>query len=162
MEIQATRPEDLPILRELYDGARAFMIARGNPTQWAPGHPTEETIRRDMAEGGHFVCLEGGEIVGAFAFLLGDDPTYQNIEGAWHWDGVPYGTIHRLASSGKVPGVARACFDFCAGRMDHLRVDTHADNRPMQDAIRRYGFLECGIIYASDGTPRIAFDKRIG
>lgn len=72
--------------------------------------------------------------------------------------GPAYGTIHRLASNGTVRGVSRACFDFCTGLSDYVRVDTHADNRAMQAAIEGYGFRKCGNIYASSGTLRTAYD----
>ena len=43
-------------------------------------------------------------------------------------------------------------------RADHLRIDTHQDNLPMQGAIAKAGFKRAGIVYVSDGTPRVAFD----
>ena len=93
--------------------------------------------------------------MGTFSFIIGDEPTYQVLlNGRWHADR-PYGTIHRLASSGTVRG---ACFNFCTGLSDYVRVDTHADNRAMQAAIEGYGFRKCGNIYASSGTLRTAYD----
>ena len=89
---------------------------------------------------------------------LGEEPTYRLIEqGHWHANR-PYGTIHRMASDGHTHGIARASFDYCAAQTDYLRIDTHADNRPMLRAITRYGFRPCGIIYVRDGSPRLAFD----
>ena len=61
-------------------------------------------------------------------------------------------------SNGQVKGIARACFDFCHSKIDCLRIDTHADNKPMQNAIDSYGFRYCGIIHVADGTPRNAYD----
>ncbi|MFR4020990.1 MAG: N-acetyltransferase, partial [Clostridia bacterium] len=105
-----------------------------------------------------YVCEENGKIVGTFTLIFGEDPTYQIIEkGAWHSQ-QPYGAIHRVASDGTAKGVAGACFDFCKEKADYLRIDTHADNRPMQAAVLRYGFRQCGIIYTRDGSPRIAYD----
>lgn len=99
---------------------------------------------------------------GVFAFIPGEDPTYRYIEdGSWHWNR-PYGTIHRLASRGTARGVAKACFDFCREKIPYLRIDTHADNHPMQSAVLRYGFRKCGTIYLTDGSPRIAFDYMQG
>lgn len=48
--------------------------------------------------------------------------------GSWSYD-IPYGTIHRVASSGKAKGVAKACFDFCFGLINYVRIDTHRDNK---------------------------------
>ena len=49
-------------------------------------------------------------------------------------------------------------FAFAKERVDHLRIDTHQDNLPMQGAIAKAGFERAGIVYVSDGTPRVAFD----
>ena len=98
------------------------------------------------------------QIVGGFAFIIGREPNYAVIEnGAWHSD-QPYGTIHRIASNGQAKGIACACFDFCHSKIDCLRIDTHADNKPMQNAIDSYSFRYCGIIHVADGTPRNAYD----
>ena len=92
-----------------------------------------------------------------FAFILGDDPTYARIEGAWKSD-ASYGTIHRIASDGEVKGIFAAAIAFCKTRSAHLRIDTHADNKTMRHAIEKAGFKECGIIRVADGTPRIAYE----
>ena len=165
MQIRKTTLADVDAVAAIYDRARIFMREQGNPTQWAGEYPNADTVRADVANGVGYVCEQDGRVVGAFAFIVGDEPTYQVIEGgSWRSD-EPYGTIHRIASDGTVRGVARACFDFCAGQISHLRIDTHADNldthadnRPMQGAILKFGFEQRGIIYVEDGSPRLAYD----
>ena len=66
--------------------------------------------------------------------------------------------LHRVASDGAVHGIAAAMFAFAKERADHLRIDTHQDNLPMQGASLKAGFKRAGIVYVSDGTPRVAFD----
>ena len=86
-----------------------------------------------------------------------DDPTYQEIEnGNWYFNEA-YGTIHRIASTGKVKRLTKTCFDFCHGKCNYLRIDIHKNNQPMQNAIKRYGFRECGIIHIEDDSERVAF-----
>ena len=158
MEIRKTVKEDIPVIMDIYENARAFMRSTGNMTQWNNGYPSVDIIAEDVCQGHSYVCIEDGAIVGTFAFIIGEDPTYQVIEnGAWHSDRL-YGTIHRLASTGVVKGLSRKCFDYCRERIDYLRIDTHADNKPMQEAIKKYGFEKCGIIYVRDGSARVAFD----
>ena len=94
-----------------------------------------------------------------FAFILGKDPCYAVIDGAWH-AARPYGTIHRIASDGTAKGVARRVFDWCASQIDYLRIDTHEDNKPMQAAVLRYGFLPCGVVQVRGGA-RLAFDYEV-
>lgn len=158
MEIRKSAPGDAEEILRLFAAARAFMVAHGNATQWTDGYPGRDVLTQDMRRGASYVLLEGGAIVGTFSLILGEEPTYQVIEdGHWRLDR-PYGTIHRLASNGRARGVARACFDFCSGQIDYLRIDTHRDNLPMQAAVEKYGFRRCGTIYVRDHSPRIAYD----
>jgi GNAT superfamily N-acetyltransferase len=104
------------------------------------------------------VCEVDGRVVATFAFLPGPDECYDVIEdGQWRSD-TPYAVLHRVASDGTVHGIAAAMFAFAKERADHLRIDTHQDNLPMQGAIAKAGFKRAGIVYVSDGTPRVAFD----
>ena len=81
MEIRPTEIKDLPLVMEIYDYARAFMRATGNTTQWIDGYPSEALIRREIEESHSFACIdEQGEILGTFCFILGEDPTYEQIK----------------------------------------------------------------------------------
>jgi len=158
MDIRRAAPADVPAILEIFRIAKAYMAAHGNAGQWGGDYPGLPELLPDIARGDSYVLTENGTVVGTFSFIIGDEPTYQVLlNGRWHADR-PYGTIHRLASNGTVRGVSRACFDFCTGLSDYVRVDTHADNRAMQAAIEGYGFRKCGNIYASSGTLRTAYD----
>ena len=158
MEIRKSTADDVPAILEIFRIAKAYMAAHGNAGQWGGDYPGLPELLPDIARGHSYVLTDGGVIVGTFSFIIGDEPTYRVLlNGHWHADR-PYGTIHRLASNGTVRGVSRACFDFCTGLSDYVRVDTHADNRAMQAAIEGYGFRKCGNIYASSGTLRTAYD----
>ena len=158
MKIRKSTMQDLNAMLRIYETARRYMAEHGNPGQWTDGYPRPDVLTEDIRRGESYVMLEGECIVGTFAFIIGEDPTYQIIEdGTWHYSD-PYGTIHRLASDGSVKGVAKACFDYCGQKIDHLRIDTHRNNLTMQAAIEKYGFRRCGIIYQPDGTDRIAYD----
>lgn len=158
--IRQARPGDMGVLMRIFDSARSFMRRSGNMHQWEGGYPSESLMRSEIAAGHCLVCVtQDGEAVGTFCFIMGEDPTYRIIEqGAWLHPG-PYGTIHKLASSGKTGGVAAACFDWCWERIHNLRADTHADNAVMQRLLKEAGFVRCGIIYTDDGSPRIAYQK---
>lgn len=145
---------------EIYREGREIMLSIGNVNQWKPGYPPEESIRNDIAQGWSHVIEDDGVPVGAFAFIPGKDPTYARIEGGqWIEDTLPYGTIHRLASTKTSKGIARACFEWCWERIPNLRIDTHKDNAIMLHCIAREGFSHCGTIYLANGEPRLAFQK---
>ena len=158
MIIRKTLDTDIPAVMAIYDAARAFMREHGNATQWPVGTPSAEQLKSDIAAGGSYVCEENGRVVATFAFLPGPDSSYDVIEdGQWRSD-APYAVLHRVASDGTTHGVAAVMFAFAKERVDHLRIDTHQDNLPMQGAIAKAGFERAGIVYVSDGTPRVAFD----
>lgn len=158
-KIRPATPADVEAILAVYEASRRYMRATGNLTQWNDGYPARADVEADLAAGNCYVGELAGEVVMAFAFIVGDDPTYRIIEeGAWLNDR-PYGTIHRLGSNGRRSGMLAACVDYCFGRIDNLRLDTHRDNRPMLTAVERLGFTRCGIIYCRDGSPRIAFQK---
>lgn len=158
MEIRKTQVEEIETVMRLYGRARAFMRATGNKNQWINGYPSRETVLQDIGRGDSYVCVEDdGEITGVFCFRQGTEPGYRLIEqGEWLND-EPYGVIHRLASSGKRKRLGDECIRWCFSRCPNLRVDTHRDNRVMQNVLERNGFRRCGIIYVEDGTPRIAY-----
>ena len=156
--IRKATQDDLPLLMPLFDKAREYMRRCGNSRQWVGGYPSEEIIRNDIADGNFYVEVSDGEISGAFAFIIGIEPTYGSIEGEW-LNPLPYGTIHRLASSGLRRGVADRCFTFCRQLIPNLRADTHEDNYPMQAALERNGFHLCGTIHLADGSPRLAYQS---
>lgn len=135
------------------------MKKNGNPNQWEDRYPEVSTVENDVKRGISYVCEENGKIAGTFVFFIGEDPTYRVIEnGNWHSDQTPYGVIHRVASDGTVRGVTKAAFSYGMERSGYLRIDTHEDNKPMQGALKKFGFRKCGTIYLERGAKRIAFD----
>lgn len=163
MRIRPAVPGDFAQIMPLYDKARAFMTAGGNTKQWSDGYPWQWLLEEDMEKASLFVCEKAGRIEAVFMFFIGTEPTYQVIEdGAWP-DSRPYGTIHRLVSSGRIPRTADFCIRWCAGqcaaRSASLRGDTHEDNLPMQRVFERNGFVRCGRIYTESASMRIAYQK---
>ncbi|MBN2931343.1 MAG: GNAT family N-acetyltransferase [Catenibacterium mitsuokai] len=158
MIIREARTEDIERILEIYDIAKVFMRQTGNPHQWNSRYPDQITLEEDIHKHQLFVMEEDSIIHSVFAFIIGEDPTYKKIEGAW-LDHSIYGTIHRIASDGTMHQVFKKAVDFCSEKCAHLRADTHEDNKIMQKVILKNGFKETGIIYVEDGTPRIAYEK---
>ena len=163
MDIRHAEARDLARMMALYEHARRFMAEHGNPNQWGPTRwPPEDLLRRDIAQGNSYLCVQGDRIVGTFFFAMGPDiePTYRRIEdGAWR-DPSPYGVVHRLAGDGSVRGTGAFCLDWAYRQCGHLRVDTHGDNRVLQSLLGKLGFVHCGTIYVEeDPYPRLADEK---
>ncbi len=164
MEIRKSTGSDLERIMEIYACARDFMERTGNPNQWGPTNwPPKDLIRRDINEGRSYVCTDdGGKVTATFFFVRGKDvePTYRNIsDGAWK-DDSEYGVVHRLASDGSEKGTGRFCLEWAFEQCGHLRIDTHTDNKVMQNLLDRLGFVKCGIIHVEeDNYPRYAYEK---
>ena len=115
-------------------------------------------ILEDIAKGNGFVVLDGGKIVGYFAFIASPEPTYARIYGgAWLDNEQPYHVVHRIGSYPEVHGIFKTVMDWCFERDPNIRIDTHRDNRIMQHCISSYGFTYCGIIYLESGDERLAY-----
>ena len=155
--IRLATAQDLDIILRVYDQARQFMRASGNMLQWVNGYPQRDLLEADIEKGHLFVIEKDGAIHGAFACILGDDPTYAYIEdGRWP-NSKPYGTIHRIGTDGAIHGAVQMARDYALQFTDEVRADTHADNKPMQHTLTKNGFVRCGIIYLENGDPRIAY-----
>ena len=184
MTIRPATESDLPALRPVFEAAKGIMRSDGNFHQWdTPGFPPDSLLLHDIERGGGYVIeisprdpsglgrndnvsvilsgAAGGvekSVIAYFALLPSPEPTYDVIEGAWLTD-EPYGVIHRMASYPEAHGIFAAIIDFAATRYAHLRIDTHRDNRIMRYLIEKHGFTYCGIIWLTDGTPRLAYER---
>jgi len=163
--VRKTTKEDLPVVLEMYRTAREFMKANGNPSQWGDGRPSDAAIIKDIETGTSYsvvsVDSEGRETIEAeFSLWTGEDPdpNYARIDGAWLAPG-PYGVIHKVATGGRRNGAAKFAMEWCETQIDNLRIDTHADNIPMQKLIEKMGYTYCGIVTVDDGTLRYAYQK---
>jgi hypothetical protein len=79
--IRPTTVKDLGELERIYDCARKFMKANGNPNQWRDDKPNLEEVVSDISRGVNYVVVESGKVVGTFSAVPGIDPTYLEIDG---------------------------------------------------------------------------------
>ena len=148
-------------MMKIYEYAREQMKLNGNPNQWVT-YPHRDLLEKDIELDRSYVIEDEGRVCGTFVFIVGEDPTYKVIEGAWLNDDL-YGTIHRIASDGTKHNIVGVAVDFGFEKVDNVRIDTHEDNKIMQKVLDRLGFTKCGIIYVIDDrsnhSPRIAYQK---
>lgn len=154
--IRLAKKDDLKEILHVFKIAREFMKITGNPNQWGDNYPNQEILQEDILLNRLFVFQENDEILGAFVYFEGVEPTYNKIDGAWK-DNSSYGVIHRVANSGKIKGMVKKIIEFTQN--PHLRIDTHKENSVMQHVLEKNGFYPCGIIYLQDGQERIGYEK---
>lgn len=157
LKIRKAALSELAAVMQVIDKARLQMRRDGNATQWSNDYPQLQLMAEEITRGHCYIALYEDRIVATFCLVEGPDPTYTSIEGAWLND-APYHVIHRMASDGSLRGVGSRCIEWCRRQCGtDLRIDTHADNHRMQWVVARAGFTRCGIIYVSDGSPRLAY-----
>ena len=160
MMIRKTDMGDFGEICRIYADARDFMRESGNPSQWRDDRPSIETVERDILEGASYVCTRSDAIVAVFFFIIGNEPTYGRIMGAW-LNNDPYGVVHRIARARGASGAGSFCMDWCYEQCRNLRVDTHRDNAPMRRLLDKLGFSYCGIIWLENGEERLAYQKAV-
>jgi len=154
--VRLTSLEDISAVKNIYEHARTIMRRNGNLSQWINGYPNDETIKEDILLKQSYVIEKDNQTIAVFVFFVGNEPTYNYIEGKW-LNASPYGVIHRIGSLEVEKGILQICLKYCMEYVDNLRVDTHKDNVIMRHLLIKYGFKECGTIYLSDGSPRLAY-----
>lgn len=153
--IRRSSLEDLPQMQTIFTFARKFMAETGNPNQWEANYPGEALLREDIESGDSHVILKDNRIVATFLLRDGIDQTYNIIyDGKWLND-TPYATIHRIAGNGEVNGIFHTTMQFARRHYSNIRIDTHRDNKVMQNIIIKEGFRYCGII--RDVSERLAY-----
>ena len=160
MIIRKATIKDIEKITEVYERARKYMRENGNPTQWGNSYPPKSLIESDINLGISYVIEEKNQIHGVFVFFVGEEPTYNEIDGSW-LNNNQYGVLHRIGSDGRVSGVVKAVTDFAKEQVKDIRIDTHENNHTMQHLLEKYGFTKCGIIHLEDGQPRLAYHCRV-
>ncbi|MHA8137696.1 GNAT family N-acetyltransferase [Lactobacillaceae bacterium Scapto_B20] len=151
---------DLPYIMKILNEAKALLKADGNP-QWSGEYPDEATLRNDIEERTNYVLVVGDQVAGTATLLTTPEPSYREIDGAWHSD-APYSTIHRIAIGGDFHGMHLSSYFFSNlititkfQEIDNVRFDTHRLNERMQAISKKFNFEYRGIIEVDDpGDPK--------
>lgn len=158
MKIRETKTEDLNIIDIIYQNAKQFMRNNGNKYQWNSSYPNSDDSKKDMINKHSFVIVNDyNEIIGTFAFILGNDPTYNYIVNGDWLNNEEYGVIHRIAALRPGLNILENTVNYCFNFTNNIRIDTHKDNIVMQNALKRLGFKYCGIIYLKNKEERLAY-----
>lgn len=158
MNIRLANTSDTNRIFEIYEYARAYMKAHGNPNQWGDNRPEKSLTKDDIKNQRCYVMEDEGHIFACFVFTIGFEKEYE----AKFPSNDKYGVIHRVASDGSKRGIVEQIVDFAKGKVNLLRIDTHEDNKIMQKVIERQNFKRLGIIYLKDKSPRILYELKEG
>lgn len=153
--IRLANVDDYNSLIDIFDLAKQYMRENGNPNQWLASYPGPNFIQEILDN--KIYILEEDKVYATFYLHIGEDPTYHQIDGGWIRDKRPYTSLHRVASDGSRAGILNEIVLFAKKFGHDIRIDTHRDNKLMQENILRNGFKYCGIIYLENGDERLAY-----
>lgn len=167
MEFRRTEVSDLDKVMNIIKQAQNY-FKENNIDQWQNNYPNEEVINDDINKKYSYVLLKDNEIVATAAISFDGEKTYDTIyEGQWKTLS-KYAVVHRIAVDSNFKGcgfagiVMKEVEKLCIENDVHsIKIDTHIDNKSMQNLIKKSGFEYCGIIYLEDGNKRIAFEKTL-
>lgn len=160
--------EDLDEILKIVGFAKDFLRLQG-VDQWQRGEPCQSMFEEDIKNLQSWVICQNGAVLGTCALVFAPEKDYENLSGSWTSQ-KPYAAMHRVAmhpnargsglASKLMQGVKQQCQLLGCG---YIRVDTHAQNLPMQKFLQKEGFTYCGQISLSSGADkgclRIAYDN---
>jgi hypothetical protein len=160
-KIRKATTDDLPTIMRLIDASREIMRSNGNLTQWPVGYPAAATVKADIDDGTCYLITDNEKAIGSFALKPGPDPTYSIIyNGEWLDNTQDYYVIHRITSLPEAHGIFDTLINYSFSVCPNIRIDTHEDNTIMRKLLDKYGFTYCGIIHISNGSERVAYQRK--
>ena len=161
--------QDVDAIVEIIKDAKALLKAAGSP-QWQSGYPNRETILDDIKNNNGYVFVVGNQVAAYAAVVVGSDPNYAKIDGAWQNNDDPYATVHRICISSDFQGQGLAGIFYSnilsllyARGVRNFRVDTYKLNKPMQKLTKNNGYGYRGIIQVEDpiDPDRLAYELNL-
>lgn len=169
MMLRKTTHSDISRVMEIICSAQKSLRDMGID-QWQNNYPNESVIAGDINKGISYVLLKDDMIVATAALSFEKEPAYEKIYGGKCLNDKVYAVVHRLAvsESDKRIGIASLFMnmirDLCIQKkVFSIKIDTHRNNMPMQNMLKKNGYQYCGIIYLGDGfencgAERFAFE----
>ena len=156
--------EDIDTIERMIKAASGRLGAAGID-QWQRGYPNRTSIENDVEAGVGMVLALGNEILAYGAVIFTGELAYDDLTGGqWLTDG-QYAVVHRLCVSEIFVGMGfakqfmSAAEAMAAERVKSFRIDTHPDNKIMQNLVERMGFTYCGDVVIE--SRRLAYEKII-
>ncbi|NFR88480.1 GNAT family N-acetyltransferase [Clostridium botulinum] len=165
MEFKKSTEEDISNIMRIINEAQIYFREQ-KINQWQNDYPNIDTIKEDIKNDYSYVFLMDKQIVATLALSFDGEKTYDIIyDGKWISNN-KYAVIHRMAvnNSHKGNGIASKIFKntemICLEKGVHsIKIDTHVENKAMQNLLKKNNFHYCGIIYLEDNSKRIALEK---
>ena len=169
--IRKAKIEEVEELNSIIEDAKLLFKSAGS-TQWQDldGYPNIATLKQDISKDNLYVKVLDEKLVGLIAVSKDLEEAYNVIyNGAW-LNNNKYYVIHRLAVKKEYYGrgvakelllyAEKITLDDC---IYNIKVDTMMNNHIMTSLLKKYGYVQCGIIHLTRKAvlekERLAFQK---
>ena len=156
--------EDIDTIERMIKAASGRLGAAGID-QWQRGYPNRNSIEKDVEADVGMVLALGNEILAYGAVIFTGELAYDDLTGGQWLTNGEYAVVHRLCVSEIFVGMGfakqfmSAVEAMAAERVKSFRIDTHPDNKIMQNLVERMGFTYCGDVVIE--SRRLAYEKII-
>ena len=151
MEFVKCDRSHIPAVTAFYHQVINYLETHINYPFWSPEHPSDEAIRDAVGRGEQYICLSGGEILGALVLSEDPDGDYESVDWSRELKQGEYLSLHVLAVGPDCyqKGVGSFMVDGCvrvARQKGYkaLRLDIVPTNTPAQRLYRKMGFTYAG------------------
>lgn len=163
MIFRAAETGDVDRVTQIISEASARLGSAGID-QWQRGYPNRASVERDVEQGVGRVLCDGEQIVAYGAVIFTGEEAYRDLMGGEWLTSGNYAVVHRLCvASDRVGQGWSRCFMMCAeewareNSLPSIRIDTHPDNKIMQNLIASSGYTYCGDVIIE--SRRLAYEK---
>ncbi len=156
--IRQAQLNDLDVIDQLAVQTITHMHEHGR-TQWSLDYPRKAHFKQDIDLGQLYVYVNDETIAAVYALTNDDEPSYEAVT----WSVNKALVMHRIMVDPKLQGerLGDALFHHAYQQAitrgcDGIKIDTHENNQPMLNLLKRHQFHYRGYLPAID---RLAFEK---
>lgn len=165
MEFRLAKEIDREKIEKIYEDGSLKLKSLGI-NQWQGNEKPDLNNFSNLNENNIIYVLEDKEIVVSTLIIYDKDEDYENnLVGTWN-SPKPYVALHRIAtlSGARKKGYGRKIIEFAENyarenNFKSVRVDTHRENKSMQNLLNSMEYNYVGIVYLGGKRERFAYEK---
>ena len=165
MEFRLAKEIDREKIEKIYEDGSLKLKSLGI-NQWQGNEKPNLNNFSNLNENDIIYVLEDKEIIVSTLIIYDKDEDYENnLVGTWN-SPKPYVALHRIAtlSGARKKGYGRKIIEFAENyarenNFKSVRIDTHRENKSMQNLLNSMEYNYVGIVYLGGKRERFAYEK---
>lgn len=165
MEFRLAKELDREKIEKIYEDG-SLKLKNLGIDQWQGNEKPNLNNFSNLNENKIIYVLEDEEIIVSTVIIYDKDDDYENnLAGEWK-SPRPYVALHRIGSlaSERKKGYGRKIIEFAESyarenNFKSVRIDTHRENKSMQNLLNALGYTYVGLVYLGGKSERFAYEK---